>query len=138
MAIDFTIGEFSFQVGNLPVKTSLAVFKKLAKTLLPALAEAQAAGPSKIGDAVTRVVENLDCLDDLLDAFTKVTKYTGPSLPTPTSMASPLHVEAAFAGRPEMVLEYIAMCVKGEYGRFLAGSGLLAPLLAKAKAAGLA
>jgi hypothetical protein len=136
MATDFTIGEYTFQVSNLKVKTSLSVFKKLAKTLLPALAEAQAAGPGKIGDAMQRVVENLDCLDDLLDAFTPVTKYTGPGRDAPTPFTA-LLVETVFAGRPEMVFEYIAMCVKGEFGNFLSESGLLGPLMAKAKAAGL-
>ncbi len=136
MAIDFTIGEYSFQVGNLKVKTSLHVFKKLAKTLLPAIAEARAAGPGKVGDAVQRVVENLDSLDDLFEAFQPVTKYTGPGRDAPTQLV-PALVEHVFGGRVEMVLEYIVRCVQGEYGRFLAENGLLGPLLEKAKAAGL-
>lgn len=135
MAVDFEIGEYKFFVANLKVKTSLLVFKKLAATLLPAIAEAQAAGPNKIGDAAQRVVENLDSLDDLFEAFVPVTKYTGPMRDAPTEL-KPL-VEHVFGGRPEMLLEYIARCVQGEYGRFLAENGLLAPLLAKAKQAGL-
>lgn len=136
MAADFTIGEYGFQVGNLKVKTSLAVFKKLAKTLLPAIVEARAAGADKVGDAVTRVVENLDCLDDLLDAFAPVTKYTGPGRDAPTQLV-PALVENVFAGRPEMLLEYLVRCVQAEYGNFLKENGLLGPLLAKAKQAGL-
>jgi hypothetical protein len=137
VAADFTIGEYNFQVGNLKVKTSLLVFKKLAKTLLPAIVEARAAGPNTVGDAVTRVVENLDSLDDLFDAFLPVTKYTGPGREQPTALVSAL-VEHVFGGRPEMVLEYIVRCVQGEYGRFLSENGLLAPLVAKMKEAGLA
>lgn len=136
MAVDFTIGEYEFKVGNLKVKTSLLVFKKLAKTLLPAIAEAQAAGPGKIGDAMQRVVENLDSLDDLLEAFLPVTKATWPGRASATELKP--FVEDVFGGRPEMLLEYIGRCVAGEYGRFLAENGLLAPLVAKMKAAGLA
>lgn len=136
MASDFEIGEYKFQVGNLKVKTSLLVFKKLAKTLLPAIAEAQAAGPGKIGDAMQRVVENLDSLDDLLEAFLPVTKAVWPGRANATELKP--FVEDVFGGRPEMMLEYIGRCVTGEYGRFLAENGLLAPLVAKMKAAGLA
>lgn len=136
MAAEFDIGEYHFQVGNLKVKTSLLVFKKLAKTVLPAIAEARAAGPNKVGDAVQRVVENLDSLDDLLEAFTPVAQWTGPNRPNPTAL-KPL-VEDVFGGRPEMLLEFIGRCVMGEYGRFLAENDLVAPLMAKLKAAGLA
>lgn len=131
MATDFTIAEFSFQVSNLKVKTSLAVFKKLAKTLLPALAEASGAPDGQVGDALQRVVDNLDCLDDLFDAFVKVTKYTGPGREAPTELV-PALAEHVFGGRPEVMLEYIVRCVQGEYGAFLKGNGPLAPLLAKA------
>jgi len=137
MASDFEIGEFKFQVGNLKVKTSLLVFKKLARTLLPAIAEARAAGPGKVGDAVQRVVDNLDSLDDLLDAFLPVTKYTGPGRDAPTSLSASALVEHVFGGRPEIMLEFIVRCVQGEYGRFLAENGLLAPLAEKMKAMGL-
>lgn len=130
MASDFEIGDFRFQVANLKVKTSLLVFKKLAKTLLPAIAEAQRAPDGQIGNAVQRVVENLDSLDDLLDAFVAVTKYTGPERPNMTELKS--LVEHVFGGRPEVMLEYIVRCVQGEYGAFLSGSGPLGGLLAKA------
>ncbi|MES2384533.1 MAG: hypothetical protein V4593_08285 [Pseudomonadota bacterium] len=136
MAADFTIGEYSFQVGNLKVKASLTAFKRLAKTLLPAIAEAQAAGPGKIGDAVTRVVENLDSLDDLLDLFVVVTKWTGPNREAPTPLKD--FVDHVFGGRMHVLLEYVVRCVHSEYGAFLAESGLLAPIVAKMKAAGLA
>jgi hypothetical protein len=121
------------------VKTSLLVFKKLAKTLLPAIAEAQAAGPGKIGDAMQRVVENLDSLDDLLEAFLPVTKWSNQERRDKGAAALELKpfVEDVFGGRPEMLLEYLGRCVSGEYGRFLAENGLLAPLVAKMKAAGL-
>jgi hypothetical protein len=130
MAADFTIGEYSFQVSNLKVKTSLLVFKKLAKTLLPAMAAAHAAPAGSVGDAFQRVAENLDSLDDLLDAFLPVTKYTGPGRETFTDV-KPL-VEHVFGGRPDMLIEYIARCVQGEYGAFLSGNGPLASFMAKA------
>lgn len=133
MAADFEIGDYHFQVANLKVKTSLLVFKKLAKTLLPAIAEAQRAPDGQIGNAVQRVVENLDSLDDLLDAFVAVTKYTGPERPNMTEI-KPL-VEHVFGGRPEVLLEYIVRCVQGEFVAFLSGNGLLGGLLAKAAAA---
>jgi hypothetical protein len=136
MSADFDIGEFHFKVGNLKVKTSLHVFKKLAKTILPAIAEARAAGPGKIGDALQRVVENLDSLDDLLDAFVPVTQYTGPQRENLTEL-KPL-VEHVFGGHPERLLEYLGRCVQAEYGSFLLENGLLAPLAEKIKAAGLA
>jgi tail assembly chaperone len=138
MSSEFEIGEYKFQVNNLKVKTSLHVFKKLAKTILPAIAEAKMAGSDKIGDALDRVVENLDSLDDLLDAFVPVTKYTDPARPDSPPIELKAFVEHVFGGHPERLLEYLARCVQGEYGLFLAENGLLAPLLAKAKAAGLA
>lgn len=135
MSAEFSIGEFTFKVDNLKVKTSLHVFKKLAKTILPAVAEAKMAGADKIGDALDRVVDNLDSIDDLFDAFVPVTQYTGPGRDNMTAL-KPL-VEHVFGGRPEVMLEYVAMCVKGEFGNFLKESGLLAPMAAKMKAAGL-
>lgn len=131
MASDFTIGDYSFQVANLKVKTSLLVFKKLAKTLLPAITEAQAAPAGQVGNAVQRVVENLDSLDDLLDAFTPVTQATWPGRPNMTPLNSAL-VEAVFGGRPEMLLEYLVRCVHGEYGAFLSESGPLGALMTRA------
>jgi hypothetical protein len=131
MAVDFEIGEYAFRVGNLKVKTSLAVFKQLAKTLLPALAEAHHAPDGQVGNSVQRIVENLDCLDELFDAFVKVTKYTGPGRDAPTELV-PALAEHVFGGRPDMLLEYIVRCVQGEYGAFLKGNGPLAGMLAKA------
>lgn len=135
MPADFTIGEHTFKVGNLKVKTSLLVFKRLAKTLLPAIAEANAAPKGEVGNAVQRVVENLDSLDDLLDAFVGVTQATWPGRDTPTELKN--FVEHVFGGRPEMLLEYLVRCVQGEYGAFLSETGPLAPLMARAKKTGL-
>jgi hypothetical protein len=133
MAADFTIGDYSFQVANLKVKTSLLVFKRLAKTLLPAIAEAQAAPAGQVGNAVQRVVENLDSLDDLLDAFVPVTQATWPGRANMTQLNGAL-VESVFGGRPEMLLEYLARCVQGEYGAFLSESGPLGAMVTRAKA----
>lgn len=132
MAVDFTIGEFGFQVGNLKVKNSLAAFKKLAKTLLPAIAEAQSAPDGQTGNAVQRVVENLDSLDDLLDLFVAVSKYTGPGAVEQNPLPLKDFVEHVFGGRPEMMLEFIVRSVQGEYGAFLKEDGPLGPLMARA------
>jgi hypothetical protein len=133
MAADFTIGDYSFQVANLKVKTSLLVFKKLAKTLLPAIAEAQAAPEGEVGNAVQRVVENLDSLDDLFDAFVPVTQATWPGRQNMTPLNNSL-AEVVFGGRPEMLLEYLVRCVHGEYGAFLKEDGPLGAMVTRAKA----
>ncbi len=131
MPADFTIGEHTFKVGNLKVKTSLLVFKRLAKTLLPAIAEAHAAPAGGVGNAVQRVAENLDSLDDLLDAFVGVTQATWPGRTAPTQLNAPL-VEQVFGGRPEMLIEYLVRAVQGEYGAFLKEDGPLGALMARA------
>lgn len=126
MASNFEVGEYSFQVKNLKVKTSLHLFKQLAKTLLPAIATASAAPAGQIGDAIERVVSNLDSLDDLLDCFVAVSTYTGPGRDNPTEL-KPL-CEHVFGGHPERVVEYLIRCVEGEYGAFLGENGLLSSL----------
>lgn len=132
MSADFSIGEFNFRVGNLKVKQSLSLFKRLTKTLMPALmagAEAEAAGQPVAGH-LKAIVSDLDCIDEAFEAFAGVAEYTGPDRPNFTAL-KPLQ-EQVFGGRTEMLLEFVGQCVYAEYGAFLKGNGPLAGLLAKA------
>jgi hypothetical protein len=134
VASDFEVEgyDFKFQVGNLKVLTSLKIFKRLAKTLFPAVVsalEAEQRG-QLVGPALKDVVSDLDCLDELLDAFVAVSKYTGPDRPNPTELKP--FVENVFGGRPDLMLSFIVKAVQGEFGAFLKGNGPFASLMAKA------
>lgn len=129
----FEIGEYQLTVRRLKVKDSLRGLRLVGKVLLPALAEAHSAPAGQVGNAVAKAIEGLDCLPDLLDLFSPVTKYTGPNRPNPTDLG-PL-VDEVFGGRPDLVVEYLVKSVQQEYGAFLVGGGPLAKLWGQAKAA---
>ncbi len=134
MASDFEVDghDFKFQVGNLKVKTSLSLFKRLTKTLFPAvvcaLENEQRGLP--VGPALKDVVADLDCLDELFDAFVAVSKYTGQGRDAPTELKP--FVEHVFGGRPDLMLAFTAKAAQGEFGAFLKGNGPFASLMAKA------
>lgn len=128
----FEVGEYKFIVGKLKVKASLKGLKLVGGVLLPALAEARNAPDGQLGNAVQKAVESLDCLPELLDLFTGVTKFTSPMRENPTALAP--CVEDVFAGYPDHVVLFLVECVQAEYGRFFLGNGPLAGLLAKATA----
>lgn len=133
---EFTVGTNNFRVDRLKVKDSLRGLKLVGKVLIPAMAEAHAAPAGQVGNAVTRAVEGLDCLPDLLDLFVAKTKYMSDERPNWTELSA--LVENVFGGRPDHVVQYIVECVQGEYGHFLDENGPLAGLVSKAMAKGAA
>lgn len=131
----FVISDSTFTVNRLKVKRSLVGLRLVGKVLLPAIAEAHSAPAGQLGAAVTKVMEGLDCLPELLDLFVPETKFTSPTRENPTALQP--FVEDVFSGNPDMAVNFIVECVQAEYGGFLGPNGLLGKLMGKAGAANL-
>jgi hypothetical protein len=128
---EIEIGDHKFQVSRLKVKDSLRGLKLVGKVLLPAIAEASSAPAGQMGDAVTKIVEGLDCLPDLLDLFATCTKVQLAG-GTGSFMGLASVVDDAFGGHPDWVVQFLVECVQIEYGAFLKGDGPLSKLLGRA------
>lgn len=119
-AAPFKVGDHTYQVGRLKVKDSLRGLKLIGKVLAPALAAGASAPDGSLGDAVAKAIDGLDCLPELLDLFVPVSKFIGPT-GSPTELGA--FVEDQFGGRPDLCVEFLAQCVRQEYGAFFLGNG---------------
>lgn len=145
-AAPFEVGGQTYTVGRLKVRDSLRGLKLVGKTVAPAIAAAAPsivaairAAKGSIGDpfkslnveGVLQAVDGLDCLPDLLDLFVPVTKFVGPTGSQVDFNSA--FVEAHFAGRPDLCVEYLARAVQGEYANFIRESvvNALRELMAK-------
>lgn len=126
------VGEVTFHVRRLKPKAALGGLRLIGKVILPALAEAHAAGAGKVGNALSQAVEGLDCLPELFDLFVAVTKFTRPGRDNPTELKP--FVDDVFEGHPEWIVEFLVACVKHEFSGFFSGNGVLSGLLAAVKA----
>lgn len=119
----FDIGKLKFRVKRLKVKASLRAMRLLGSGIIPALAEAASAPSGQIGAAAKHAVECLDELPELYDLFVGQAEY----LPEGGKgwLALETFAEDEFVGRPDLVLEFVFECVKGEFGSFLSGEGRL-------------
>jgi hypothetical protein len=72
-------------------------------------------------------------LPELLDLFSVRTKFQRAASGDMWIALGPA-LEDVFSGRPDLTVQFLVECVKGEYGGFLVGNGPLAQMVAKAAA----
>jgi hypothetical protein len=127
---EFSIDEVRFRVDRLKPKVSLAGLRLVGKVLLPAIAEARGAPDGQIGNAVSKVVEGLDCLPELLDLFVPRTQVPNPLNEATWISLAPV-VDDVFTGRPDLLVQFLAKAVQHEYANFFSAGSPFAGMLAK-------
>ena len=128
-AKDLEIQGCRFRLQRLKPKDALRGLRMVGRVLLPALGEAHAAGAGQIGSALTRVVEGLECLPELLDLFATRTQVPSPTNPE-AWVNLPAFLDPTFEGKPDVMVQFLVEAVQNEYGAFLDGKGPLAALMA--------
>jgi hypothetical protein len=116
-AKDLEIGGKLFRVQRLKPKEALRGLRMVGKVLLPAMGEAQNAPAGQIGDALTKVVEGLDCLPELLDLFAARTQVPSPTNPQAWVDLSRF-IDETFQGCPEVMVQFLVEVTQLEFAGF--------------------
>lgn len=131
---EFEVQGLRFRLQRLKPKDALKGLRLVGKVLLPAIGEAHAAGEGQLGDALSKVVEGLDCLPELLDLFATRTQVPSPTSPNgDVWVALPAFLDLVFEGKPEAMVQFLVIATQHEFGGFLGENSPLAALLGPAK-----
>jgi hypothetical protein len=128
---ELEIGGKRFRVQRLKPKDALRGLRMVGKVLLPALGEAHAAPAGQIGDALTKVVEGLDCLPELLDLFAARTQVPSPTNPQ-AWVDLPRFIDETFQGCPETMVQFLVEVTQLEYQGFFSANSPLRALMPQA------
>ena len=125
-ATEFELDGRRFEVKSLGIDESCAGLELFGRVAGPAIAAALLDGQTNLGAVIQAALSNASQLAKLLRMFAKHARYD--RLQDGNMVALTPFVDDVFAGRLELMLGFLAPCVKAEFGSFLAGDGLQALL----------